>query len=573
MSKTASNKRISSKTIIILSSSAVIRCIFGILSGVWFFPNVYDDLLMFQYSFFGYHFRTPDYCSLVKYISYPVFLFFVKLSHIPYTFWVSLLWCLAALACFYLAGRISSNRYFKYAVYFYVLFLPQAFENWCGTRLYRNAVIGPFVILLFAGMIVILYNTVLQKANRILSFVLLGFLFSFTFYLKEDGIWILACLALWSVTGILLTVKNEKARLRLKGLFYLIPLLVFFLFTLGYKTVNYAAFGVFETNTRTSGSPGEFCELIYRIDSPNRSVYVWAPEDAIDKAFAASPTLSSHPELLEKIKTSPHLNGDIKENPIKGDHLGWVLRIALKDCPEISGGEWDEKKVCDFFDQVNKELKAAFKSGELSKQKNRIQLLHSVGGYTAGEIAGLGNLVLKGFEGAVWLKNYTPGLMDTTNVREIEYYHSAVDDVRDAVHIPSLDTGKAKNTTNAGSSSVLNVITMIIWWIYRVINSALFLLLIAYIIGGAIKLPSWFKKKEENKAVIFKYFCCLCFSVFAFCYALAIAWFSAFLFEEGVDMSILNFYNIALPGLLMFAYCMAGANLGDFLKRFSDKNP
>ena len=41
---------------------------------------------------------------------------------------------------------------------------------------------------------------------------------------------------------------------------------------------------------------------------PNRSVSVWAPEDAIDKAFAASPTLTSHPELLEKIKTSPGLS-------------------------------------------------------------------------------------------------------------------------------------------------------------------------------------------------------------------------------------------------------------------------
>ena len=548
-------KLLSVKEIIFLASSIIVRCLLGILIGAWFFPNVYDDLLMFQYSFFGYHFRNPDYLSLVKTMSYPFFLFCVKLSHIPITFWMSLFWCIAALVCFFMARKIVKNKIVSYIVYLYILFLPQAFEYWCGTRLYRNSIIGPFVIVIFAMLLMLLWNSIAKEKQNPVWFVLLGILFSFTFYIKEDGIWLLACLALWLVAGVWISVKSEEGKKRLKALFYLIPIAVFFLSTLCYKGVNYAVFGVFETNTRTSSSPGEFCELIYRIDSPNRTVGIWAPEDAIEKAFEASPTLAAHPELLEKIKTSAHLNGDIKENPIKGDHLGWVLRIELKDCPDIVGEEWDERKLCAFFDQVNAELKDAFRSGKLQKQKNRIQLLHSVGGYTGEEILGLAPIVREGFEGAVWLIGYTPGIMDTNGVREIEYYESAVGDVRNAVNIPSLDTGKAGNTTNAGASSVLNVITYVIWWIYRVINTVLFVMLAVHTVAGLVNIGGLVKKaKAGEKMPLYLYVSSVVLFLIAFAYAFAIAWFSAFIFEGGIDRTILNFYDIALPPLLAMAY-------------------
>ena len=43
----------------------------------------------------------------------------------------------------------------------------------------------------------------------------------------------------------------------------------------------------------------------------------------------------------------------------------------------------------------------------------------------------------------------------------------------------------------------------------------------------------------------------------AVCYAFSISWFSSFVFTEVVNMTVLNFYNIALPGLLFFAYTFA----------------
>ncbi|MCR5847167.1 MAG: hypothetical protein K6G75_03460 [Lachnospiraceae bacterium] len=563
--------KVSKFQIVFFLSTMIIRCVFGILLGAWFFPNYFDDLLMFKYSFFGTHFRIPDYCSMVKYIGYPVFLAFVRFSHLPITLWISLLWCAVAFACFYMLCKVCKKEIVKYAGYLYILFFPSAFEYWCGLRIYRNSIIAPFVAVLFISMILIIYQSTFEEnGNKIIHFVLLGFLFSFTYYLKEDGIWILACLIFWAVFGIAVSLIRLNKKDRIKCLWYIIPFAVFIVSSLCYRGVNYAAYGVFETETRNSSSPGEFCELIYGIESENRSIYVWAPEDAIEKAFEVSETLSSHPELLEKIKTSPHLGGDIKQNPIKGDHLGWVLRIALNDLPEISGEEWDEKKVCDFFQKANTEIKAAFKDGRLTKQTGRFRLLGSVGGYTFEEIAGLRNCFIDGFKGAVLLKGYRTGIMNTSGAPEMDIYSSAVEDVRNSVNMKDLDSGKASNHT--GESSVLNTITEVIWWIYRIVNTVLLLSLILYLLIGVFKIPGMIRSVRKKDALpLFCYICTLSLFGIALAYDFSIVWFSAFLFEKATDMTILNFYNIALPVLLSLAYFMMIPGITGFFSRPKNK--
>ena len=47
----------------------------------------------------------------------------------------------------------------------------------------------------------------------------------------------------------------------------------------------------------------------------------------------------------------------------------------------------------------------------------------------------------------------------------------------------------------------------------------------------------------------------------ALCYAFSISWFSTFVLTESVNMTVLNFYNIALPGLLFLAYTFAICSL------------
>ena len=73
--------------IAILSLFSLLRMYLGMNMPIFMFPNaVHDDLMMFDYSHLATHFAQWNIQSLSKDMAYPIFLFFVKLSHIPYRF-------------------------------------------------------------------------------------------------------------------------------------------------------------------------------------------------------------------------------------------------------------------------------------------------------------------------------------------------------------------------------------------------------------------------------------------------------------------------------------------------------
>ena len=132
---------------------------------------------------------------------------------------------------------------------------------------------------------------------------------------------------------------------------------------------------------------------------------VWAPKDAIEKAFEASPTLSSHPELKEEIYTSDWLNGDIDTMPITGDFLTWIVKDAVFDCGLVNTVR--DKEI--FFKQVNSELDEAFRNGSLAKESKRVSILPSIGPKTGNEIAEAARkaFFLMGYH--IFLYEYEPG--------------------------------------------------------------------------------------------------------------------------------------------------------------------
>ena len=134
-------------------------------------------------------------------------------------------------------------------------------------------------------------------------------------------------------------------------------------------------------NTRTKGELEWFVSNIYKIGSENRTPEIWAPFDAIEKAFEASPTLKQYPKLLKCIEKSSWVGGNIHKNPISEDFLTWVMRDAL-----VEADMWkSEEQVQQLFKKINEELEQAFKNGTL-KTDEKIQLISSMGGRSLKEM-------------------------------------------------------------------------------------------------------------------------------------------------------------------------------------------
>ena len=547
------------------------RIYLGELTGVWFpSDQAYDDALLVQYAL-STHYQYPNHLTLLKTMSFPWFLDLVYISQLNYTLVLSLLWCLAAILIFRFLYKNTNNVWISFFFFLYVLFMPTAFELWMGTRLYRNAIIAPFVIIVFYFMVsnifLVCKNKSFDNKRFFISSIIFGLFFTFSFYIKEDGIWLLMCLISSIILcSIIIVVRmffsNQKCRLNnLISIFLLfLPLLIFGVGTNVYKYINYQFTGVSAIETRTQGELGRFVKYIYKIDSDNRTSIHWAPADAIDKAYNVSTTFQKYPELRNKIIHTPWFGHDAYVTPIKGDFLTWVLRTAL-----IESNVWNsEKQVNDIFYNINNELEMAFNDGRLIKDTKRIQITSSMGGRTYEEINKLFSLVGKIYKGSVFLRNYSAGSV-VGNVVNPEIAQKASELTR--IHY---FTDYSKMEEGIVDIKKANKIINLIFKVYRIINTILFFLAFFMIIYPVLFSLFNTKMVRENFSTYVSAFLfsggALAFILLSLVYSLAIAWFSEFIFTEGINMTILNFYSVANSVLLMFFYILGVMSFRAFLR-------
>ncbi|WP_066687082.1 hypothetical protein [Christensenella intestinihominis] len=547
--------------VIIILIATVLRIILANMAGIWFPSSAgEDDRLLVEYAILPGHFGAPNIMSLVKTMSFPLFLDFVHLTGMTYSTVITIFWIVAAVLAVYCFRQINSNRWFLLFTYLFILFTPAAFDVMTGTRLYRNAIIVPFVFICFLLMLIILFKTIQNKnltAKDILCpSIFLGFFFLFTYYIKEDGIWLLPCLCLAIFVVILISVirfaKKQKGSRRTNSFVrltatFLVPLIIFSAGTELYKAINLRYFGVAEINTRTEGELGKFVSNVYKIESEKRTTQIWAPYDAIQKAFDASPTLQEYPDLEDQIMHTPWFSNDIVQDPIPGDFLTWVLRTALKDT-----GIWQsEKQMNDLFAKVNTELAAAFENGELQKD-NSFQISASGGGRTFDEILQLKTPIKREYESAVFLNAYEPGgkaESDYTDPASCEY----------ATLLTHTNLLWLNDTTiKVAETETANRVISLIFKIYSVLNPLLLVLAAIGFVTAIIRLIRRKKnkmKKTDCNLLLGSVLTMFVLFGIGFMYAFSIAWFSEFVWlRAGMDDWILKFYSIGLVPLLSLFY-------------------
>lgn len=546
----------------VMAVLAVVRILVIHLLGVWFpAGQIWDDSLVMEYADLVGHFHNPNRSALLKTMGYPVFLKVVSVSKLPYTVWLGIIWVVAALFVYSLVKRLNAGkRGMAFGFYVYTLFLPQAFDYWSGTRLYRTGMIAPFVIVTIVLMVKVLLDIrgndnngdICNRKRLTVDAILLGLCFSYTYYLKEDGMWLMACLLFEIVVALVILIVKNKKQVKVTLCSFtivLIPIFIWVVATLGYKAVNYKYFGVFDINTRTESEYGKFIEKVYAVESADRSLLVWAPYSAIDSVFAASETLREHPALLEAIHNSVWAEDLTVGHEIPGDHFAFALREEMYEL----GMYKSESEVKTFFKRVNEEIDAAFEAGVLHKDDKTIQLLASTGGYTWSEIRGLFPLVKESFNGAVLLKEYNIGLGEVSDW-EIENLAATVSFAKMMTHIDYLDDYSVVRERSDKVASYLKPLLMV----YKSINAILFLSLLLSVLFEIVIFFIKFKSIKTFSEIRCKIFleALVAFVLLgvSVCYAFSISWFSAFCYVDGINMTILNFYNIALPGLLTISY-------------------
>ena len=532
----------------------VVRILLGRWIGVIFPPYAGgDDALFIRYSYLQDHFLNPSqvYEVMVKEMGFPVFLYFLKKTGIVYTDATSFLWLLAAVAFTILFATLTKVRRNEILLLIYsiVLFNPIAF-SFVGFRVYRNSILTQFyflVITLMVGLFVIYWKKLeLTFKRRVIFSVVLGLLFSWTYFMKEDGIWLLMILivviTLCMIHKIFLESQPVKEKIY-HALSLFLPLAIFFSCQTAYKSVNNHFFGVYETNNRTNGELGKFVGNVYKIKSDDRNDSIWAPADAILKAFDASPTLSQNEKLKNAVINLPDWYGNGKnifEKPIHGDFLGWVMLTTLHTSGTCDSAASQEN----YLRQVNSELAAAFENGTLEKD-DKFQITSSMGGRTLSEISELKMYVLATYIAHTLLTDYT-----LTSISESRIYFDGTTPSAEQIAEYEEIIQKACEVTNINLFEknehvyLANIVILVILSIYRVFNLFAFIAAFIGIILAVRKIIRTSVKESYYEAIIAVI--AVGSLLLSAVYALAISWFCQFL----KDYWNLTLYGIGMIPLL-----------------------
>lgn len=135
---------------------------------------------------------------------------------------------------------------------------------------------------------------------------------------------------------------------------------------------NYHAFGVRMLDTRTEGELAAFVQRVYRISVPDRSLILWTPDSALDKAIAVSPSLRSDDGLVDRIMHGGY-RGREYGGQLREEQLTWQLRLAIQQTTGWPG----ERQVQTTFHAINRELDEAFSDGRLQQVKG-LQITSSI---------------------------------------------------------------------------------------------------------------------------------------------------------------------------------------------------
>ncbi|WP_299524953.1 hypothetical protein [uncultured Methanobrevibacter sp.] len=490
---------------------------------------------MLNYSNLSYHFTHWTIYSLVKTMSYPLFLFFVNISGIPYRLWMSLIWITSGLLITYGCYKfLTKNKLALLLVFLFILFLPVGFDSDCGGRIYRNAIITPFTIIFLATLFIFLNQLLYKIETKQTLFwaIILGLILTFNFYIKEDGILLLP-IFLISILSILtfkiLDNLNMKKELIKSIILCLIPIVIFGALTVGYEETNNHYFGISEINTRNGGEIGEFWENLLKIDDPNKTTKIWVPPTTIEKAYHASPTLQSRPDLLNNWTHSSWASGDMYKTPIEGDLVAWSLRESLQDV-----GLFDNEKTADnFFSKVNSELNDAFENGKLNKS-SKIFITSSANGKNSTEINEMIPYIISGFKTCMFyntIEIYDEPIHDSSQIinnKDTKVVSSTLND----------DINKPKNELVIGLEK-LNIA------IYQVISYLLVALsAIGFITMFIHQIKNKLKDRKFNLLLGLQFLTLGTFIV----QIIAIAWFCSWMI---IDNSM-KFYTVSCQGFFVF---------------------
>lgn len=325
----------------------------------------HDDLLLLTHADSisqGEWLGEYDHMTLVKGVSFPLFVAICKWLCIPYSLGLAFLYILSILVFLRAIKSFLRSPYLLGMGYLFLLYSPAMLSKITQQRPYNIALIPSAVLLTTGCFIGLFLHREASWKKQILWSLGAGISLSFFWYVREDSVW-LAPFALIAVLISLFCTLKGKNSLKKKLVSLGITVLPFLLLetaTLIICQTNASNYHTFTVNERTKSSFSDVMSDLVQMDMPQVRTDVWISHAALEKAMEFSPAFASIKDSVDEIYESAWAsNGEIP-----GDIIAW----ALRDAAAAEGYYEDGATAEAFFRQVHTELQKAYKSGLCGKK-------------------------------------------------------------------------------------------------------------------------------------------------------------------------------------------------------------
>ena len=325
-----------------------------------------------------------NHLTLVKGVFFPIFLSINAALGISYLNAVTLLYSISCVIFVYSIKDILKKNYMKYVLFVILLFNPIMYTTSVVQRVYRNSLTPSQVLLILASFFYIFINRNKGCNKKMLLMSLIGGISLASFYnTREDAIWIMPFVLVFTIIMIIGYIKNNKTIINKKRIItFILPLIALIFTNISISLINYKVYGSYVRVDESNTPFAKAIEAIYSVPPKEDIEYVSVTKEKLERIFEISPTLKKIKPSIEKYYISFD-NADRKPNDgeVEDGWFWWVLRFAAYD-----SGYYKNIKTSDkFYTQIADEIKKAQEENKIEKQRTMPSALMSPyrKGYTA----------------------------------------------------------------------------------------------------------------------------------------------------------------------------------------------
>lgn len=313
-----------------------------------------------------------------KGVTFPLVLAFCYLVKIDYITMMTILYTIACLCLIAVLSKKIKSKIALFFIYLVTLFTPVMYSYQVMQRVYRNALIPSFAIMIISGYLYLFFSRNEEKIyKRIIVSILTGIILALFWYTREDSIWMIPFILFISISILIGTVANDK-KITKKFFKNLVVVIIPIALVFGYKNIicyqNYKHFDVYTVyNNEAYNKAMKSLKKVKKYDYYDNIDFTTTKLQRV--AEVASSLSQIHPRLIELIYGYSLIDSSPLDGEVVNGWFPWALKGTLSEFGYYS----DAKNTNDFFNTLHMEVETALKNGTLEKEdvkpniKNKIE--------------------------------------------------------------------------------------------------------------------------------------------------------------------------------------------------------